>query len=137
MSLPDTNSIIRAYLAADTALAALVGTRIYCPRLPENATLPAINFFTRGGTSISKVPKVVIPSIQINCWAKDPVESRKIYRAVYDVLNGLGNYECTIDGTTYYIIYTREEVQGQDIQDVDIQNLWNTMSFYSITIRNY
>ena len=134
----NTNVVILTYLLSKTDITDLVGQRVYAANpLPENVTLPAINFFTRGGTSIAEVPKVVIPSIQVNCWADDPVESRKIYRAVYDVLNGLGNYECTIDGTTYYIIYTREEVQGQDIQDVDIQNLWNTMSFYSITIRNY
>ena len=133
----DTNVVILTYLLSKTDITDLVGQRVYAANpLPENVTLPAINFFTRGGTSIAEVPKVVIPSIQVNCWADDPVESRKIYRAVYDVLNGLGNYECTIDGTTYYIIYTREEVQGQDIQDT-IQGFWNTMAFYSITIRNY
>jgi len=51
MTLPDTNAIIREHLANNTALAALVGDRIYSPRLPENADLPAVGFFTRGGTS--------------------------------------------------------------------------------------
>ena len=134
----DTNIVILTYLLSKTDITDLVGTRVYAANpLPENATLPAINFFVRGGTSIPQVPKVVMPSIQINCWAETPEDSREVYRAVYDVLNGLGNYECTIDGTTYYISGSIEEVQGQDIQDISIQEYWNTMAFYQITIRNY
>ena len=132
----DTNVVICTYLLSKTDITDLVSTRVYAANpLPQNITLPAINFFTRGGSSMPEVPKVVMPSIQVNCWADDPIEARKIYRAVYDVLNGLGNYECTISGTTYYISTSIEEVQGQDIQD--IQGFWNTMAFYSITIRNY
>jgi hypothetical protein len=77
-----------------------------------------------------------MPSVQFNCWADDPIEARKIYRALYDELNGLNNAQVTIDGTDYFILYSREEVQGQDIQDI-IPDFWNTMSFYTISIRNY
>jgi len=134
----DTNIIILTYLLSKTDITDLVSDRIYAANpLPENTTLPAIAFFTRGGTSIPEVPVVVSPSVQFNCWAETPDGAREVYRALYDVLNGLNNAEITIDGTNYYITYAREEVQGQDIQDIDIQGFWNTMAFYSITIRNY
>ncbi len=87
----DTNSIIRAYLATRVALTGLVGTRIYCPRLPENATLPAVSFFTRGGTSTPYIPGMPEPSVQFDCWADDPIEARKVYRALYDNLQGIQN----------------------------------------------
>jgi len=134
----DTNIVILTYLLSKTDITDLVSTRVYAANpLPENATLPAINFFTRGGTSIPEVPVVVSPSVQFNCWAETPEGARGVYRALYDVLNGLNNAEITIDGTNYYITYAREEVQGQDVQDINIQGFWNTMAFYSITIRNY
>ena len=133
----DTNIIIRDWLIAQTGITDLVGNRVYAANpLPENVTLPAISFFTRGGTSIAEVPTIVMPSVQFNCWADDPIEARKIYRALYDELNGLNNAQITIDGTDYFILYSREEVQGQDIQD-EIPDFWNTMSFYTISIRNY
>jgi len=91
MSVADTNSIIRAYLATSTTLTTLVGARIYCPRLPENATLPAVSFFNRGGASTPYIPGYLDPSIQFDCWAHDPVEARKVYRAVYDSLQGIQN----------------------------------------------
>ena len=73
MAIADTNSIIRAYLATCTTLIALIGgvtPRIYCPRLPNNATLPAVSFFTRGGINNPHIPGMLEPSVQFDCWAK-------------------------------------------------------------------
>ena len=134
----DTNIVIRDYLISRIALIALVSNRIYAANpLPENVTLPAIAFFTRGGTSIPSVPTITIPSVQFSCWADDPIEARKVYRALYDELNGLYDATVTIDGTVYYIMRAIEEVQGQDLQDTDIPGYWRTLTFYSITIRNF
>lgn len=135
MSLPDTNAIIRAYLAADPGLAALVGARIYCPRLPENAGLPAVGFFTRGGSSTPYIPDIPAPSIQIDCWAADPITARQVYRAVYNALQGLQNQAVVIDGHTYYILSAREEVQGQDLVDADIPNYFRVLTFFEVMIR--
>ena len=134
----DTNVLLHDYLVAMPALTALVGTKIYAANpLPENVTPPCISFFTRGGTSIPAVPTIVVPSVQFSCWADDPIEARKIYRALYDELNGLYDANVTIDGTVYWIMRAIEEVQGQDIQDTDIPGYWKVLTFFSITIRNY
>lgn len=134
----DTNVIIHDYLISRVGITDLVGTGVYAANpLPENASLPAISFFTRGGTSIPSVPVIVVPSVQFSCWADDPIEARKVYCALYDELNGLYDATVTIDGTVYYIMRAIEEVQGQDIQDTDIQGYWKVLTFYSITIRNY
>ncbi len=140
MDLVDTNVLIRNYLLASSVLTdpliALIGARLYCPRLPENATLPAISYFTRGGIANPDVPNIFSPSVQFDCWADNPIEAREVYRDLYDALQGLGNAAITIGGTTYYITKAREEVQGQDLVDVDIPNYFRVLTFYSITIRD-
>lgn len=184
----DTNSIIRTYLATQTVLTTLVGARIYCPRLPENSPLPAISFFTRGGTSTPYIPGMPAPSVQFDCWADNPIEARKVYRALYDSLQGIQNvsvaspalvigtdgndYTCIlahtannrnkpitgaltatywvvagttglgsvwVSGTSYRltceILSAIEEVQGQDLVDIEIQNYFKVLTFFSVMIR--
>ena len=139
MSLPDSNAIIWKYLTTASALTnpliALVGARIYCPRLPENATLPAVGFFTRGGTSTPYIPDMPDPSVQFDCWADDPIEARQVYRTLYDALQGIQNVAVTIGANTYYIISAREEVQGQDLAEDEIPNYYRVLTFFEIKVR--
>lgn len=134
MSIADTNSIIRAYLVTCGTLTALIGgatPRIYCPRLPENTTLPALGFFTRGGSSTPYIPGIVTPSVQFDCWDDDPIDARKVYRALYDVLQGIQN----VTVGAYMILSAIEEVQGQDLVDIEVPNYFRTLCFFSIMIR--
>jgi len=129
--IADSNSIIKSYLDTCATLTALVGTRIYCPRLPENTTLPAVSFFTRGGTSTPYIPGILNPSVQFDCWADDPIEARSIYRALYDNLQGIQNQ--TVG--SYAILSAIEEVQGQDLVDNEIDNYFRVLCFFSVMIR--
>ena len=135
MSLPDTNSIIRTYLTTSSTkvdpLIALVGARIYCPRLPENHTLPAIGYFTRGGSATPYIPDMPNPSVQFDCWADDPIEARSIYLALYDALQGIQN----VAVGSNYILSAIEEVQGQDLVDMEIPDYFRVLTFFSILIR--
>ena len=142
MSLVDTNVLIRTYLLTSCELTdpliALIGgvsPRLYCPRLPENAILPAISFFARGGSADAEVPSIFSPSVQFDCWADNLEDARKVYRALYDALAGLDSVGVTIDTMLYYIMKAREEVQGQDLVD-EIPGYFRVLTFYSITIRN-
>ena len=131
MAIGDINSIIRSYLATCGTLTALIGgatPRIYCPRLPENATLPAVSFFSRGGSSDPYIPGIVTPSIQFDCWADNLIDARQVYRALYDNLQGAQNYP-------YEILSAIEEVQGQDLVDELVPNYFRTLTFFSIMIR--
>ncbi|MBU2118732.1 MAG: hypothetical protein KJ954_14185 [Alphaproteobacteria bacterium] len=134
----DSNQIVRAYLASGAGLSAplvaLVGARIYSPRLPENATLPAVGFFTRGGTSTPYIPDIITPSKQFDCWASSPIDARAIYRVLYDALQGIQHVKVTIGGTDYYIESAREEVQGQDLQD-EIQGYFRVLTFFEIMVK--
>jgi len=133
--LADVNAILRVYLAANAGLAAVVGTRIYCPRLPENATLPALGYFTRGGTSNPHIPGIVTPSVQFDCWGATPQAAREVYRALYDALEGLQDTPVVLGATTYRILSAIEEVQGQDLVDVDIQDYFRVLTFFEVMVR--
>ena len=135
MSLPDINAIIRTYLTTSSALVdpliALVAARIYCPRAPENADLPNVTFFTRGGRSTPYIPDLASPSLQFDCWADDPIEAREIYRSLYDALQGVQN----VAVGSYTILSAIEEVQGQDLVDTDIPGRFRVLSFWEIMIK--
>ena len=135
MAIADTNSIIRTFLVAQSTLTDVVSTRVYCPRLPENVTLPAIGYFTRGGDSHPYIPGLVTPSVQFDCWGDTPIAAREVYRALYDVLQGVQFQNVVVDSTTYQIQSAIEEVQGQDLQDVDIPDYYKVMTFFSIQIK--
>lgn len=132
MAIADTNSIIFSYLVTQATLVTLVDRRIYTPRLPENATLPAISFFSRGGTSTPYIPGIVEPSVQFDCWANNPIDARKVYRELYSALQGIQNIAT---GTTQGILSAIEEVQGQDLVDVEIPNYFRVLTFFSVMIR--
>jgi len=131
----DTNSIIRAYLVTKTTLTDIVGQRIYCPRLPKDASLPALGYFTRGGRSSSYIPGIVSPSVQFDCWGISSLAARQVYRAVYDNLQGLEKTAVVVGGNTYYILSTEEEVQGQDLVDIELPNYFRVLAFFSMMIR--
>lgn len=135
MSLPDINVIVISYLTTSSTLAdpliALVAARIYSPRSPENATLPNITLFARGGGSTPYIPDLVSPSIQFDCWADDPIEARTIYRALYDALQGIQNV--AVGSNT--ILSAIEEVHGQDLVDTDILGRFRVLSFWQIMIK--
>ena len=136
MAVADTNAILKVYLDTCTTLTALVkapgeSARIYCPRLPQNATLPAVGFFVRGGTSTPYIPGIPNPSVQFDCWATSPIVARQVYRALYDNLQGIQN----IKVGSYQIMSAIEEVQGMDLVDTEIPNYFRTLTFFSIMIR--
>ena len=131
----DTNTIIRTFLAAQAALTALVAGRIYCPRLPENATLPAVGFLTRGGNSTPYIPGFLSPSVQFDCWGDSPIAAREVYRTLYDVLQGIQNETVTVGASDYLFQSAIEEVQGQDLLDADIPGFYRVLTAFSIMIR--
>ena len=131
----DVNAIVRKYIAADGGLIALVGTKIYVPRIPEKTALPAIGFFARGGSSTPYIPPLVEPSFQFDCWGTTPIEARSVYIALYDCLQGIQNQAVVIGINTYRIASAIEEVQGQEIQDVDFPNYYRVLTFFRIMIQ--
>ena len=135
MANEDSNTIIREFLVNQATLTAVVGQRIFVPNLPENTTLPAIGFFTRGGASTPYIPGIVTPSIQFDCWDDNSIGARDVYNKLYDVLQGIQMQTVTIGVTDYTILSAIEEVQGQDMVDELIPNYFRVLAFFSIMIK--
>ena len=135
----DTNQVVLKYLstpsAATNPLLALVSDRIYCPYAPENASMPNLTFFTRGGASTPYIPDISKPSLQFDCWAANSVDTRNVYRKLYDALQGIQNINVTIGASTYVILSAREEVQGQDLIDDSIPGRFRVLTFFEIQIK--
>ena len=131
----DTNHVILEFLGSQAALVAVVSTRVYVPRLPENVILPAIGFFTRGGDANPHIEKLVHPSVQFDCWADSAQAARTVYRTLFDVLQGIQNETVTIAGIDYRILSAMEEVQGQDLQDQDVPNFYRVLTYFSFIIQ--
>ncbi len=139
MGLLDTNAVLRKLLADDTNVKNLVSTRVYAGKLPEGATLPAVTFTSTGGRADEVISVMPEPSIPINAWADDPIEARQVYRAVYDALFYLINQKVTIgegeEAVDYYILWTREDTHGIDLQDPDAPGYYRVMSYWTIKFR--
>jgi len=138
MAVADVNEIIIAYLVVNADIIAFFAPtlpRIYCPRLPENAELPAAGLFVRGGSSTPYIPGILNPNFQIDCWDNNPIGARALYRTIYSSLQGIQNITVTVDGSDYLIMSAIEEVQGQDLQDIDVPTYYRVLALFSIMIR--
>lgn len=136
----DVNIILRTYLLTKTSLTDIVDQRVFCPSLPEGTTLPALGLFVRGGDSNAKTKKIISPSFQFDCWGTSYLEARSVYKALFDILQGIGGYydafiPVVVGADTYYILSAEEEVPGQDIQEVPVQNHYKVLSFFRIKIQ--
>lgn len=134
----DTNKVILKYLKDE--IGGVMDNRIYCPRLPEKATLPAITFFTRGGSALPIKNGIASPSVQFDCWADDPIEARSVYGILFDYLQGTGGdyttfIPVTLGANTYYILEAHEEVHGIDMRDIDMLNYYLVRTFFTIKIK--
>lgn len=69
-------------LANDTAVAALVGTRIYPRILPQHPTYPAISYQRISGTPQQGSTTLRTPRYQIDCWATTDVGAEALAVAV-------------------------------------------------------
>lgn len=80
---------IRALLTSDTAVAALVSTRIYPMVLPLDVTLPAISIHEISGAE-NAITGHGYPRYQISCWATGSSgfsQVQSVKNAVKDCLN--------------------------------------------------
>lgn len=130
----DTSVILRAYLLT-SPLSAAVGGRVYLFRAPENAALPNVTLFHRGGRSDPYIPDIPAASKQIECWAAAPLEARSIYRVLYNALQGIQNVPISVGGNDYVILSAIEEAHGQDALDTGIPNRYRVLSFWEIKIK--
>jgi hypothetical protein len=85
------DSDLRAFILADAAVAALIGTRLYPAIMPQDPVLPATtyqwisairypNMDDAGGLSTARV--------QVDCWSDSKAEALEVFEAIRLALDG-------------------------------------------------
>lgn len=78
-------------LKNDTAIAALVGARIYPSSLPDGVTYPALSFFMVSDLrdhTLSGPINLSRPRIQIDIWSSKKTEMQKLSKLIRVALDG-------------------------------------------------
>ncbi len=137
----DPNLAILAWLQTSTDLAALVGTNIFSPVLPEgfsamaseapDAAQRAVVIRKRGGRSNPEIPEVLDPSFAIECWAMEAPDATAIYGVIRDLMHGANSIDL---GAAGFVILSQEEVPGQDVTDPETH--WAmVVAYYHVRLR--
>ena len=83
--MADIGSAIRAVLANDAGVSALVSTRIYPDRLPQNVTYPAITYemnFDSSFESMSGITGFAESFVEVVCWSTTRLQATATAEAV-------------------------------------------------------
>lgn len=89
--MADIGRGIRTYLAAQTPVSDLVGTRIYPDALPQDAILPAIVYTVIGDTSehhLTAAAGLGFALVQIDCFASTRLSATAVSEAVRGEMDG-------------------------------------------------
>jgi len=92
--LPDVVDAVQAYLAADSAVAAVVATRIWPAETPESesTSMPRACVVVRlagGWPSINDAP-IEHCDVDLTCYGSTPKEARTVYQAAHDAMRNMG-----------------------------------------------
>lgn len=96
-------------LKDNTAVAAIVSTRIYPDYVPQNALIPAITYQQLSGTrdhTLTDSVDMVPSSWQLNCWEENMPDARSLANAVRVALD---NYSGTKSSTVIQCIHLDDE----------------------------
>lgn len=107
---------LRQTLLADSAVSALLGTRVYPLLIPQDATLPAVAYnkylgvmqFLHGGAM-----KPEVAYIQLTCVANTYSEAKQVQEAIRNAIDGK-----RINGMVIFIENTRDDSAGVGEQSV-------------------
>lgn len=83
-------------ITSDSGLSAIVGTRVYQVKMPDNVTMPAISYQTLSGTvveSFTGFSNLSSPIISLDCWAKSAGVAKDMATKLRTLFLGLtGSY---------------------------------------------
>ena len=127
----DAGDAIRDHLLANTALYALVGTRVYAERdVPPPGYQPVTDgacvcVKARGGVP-NYTDALLEPSVQAKCYGTDETTANAVYRALYGALHNSGSG---------VVRWSQCEVLGQTLTERDTG--WPfVLSFHKLWIDN-
>lgn len=123
---------LRAYLAAQTPLTALVATRITTQKRPQGDELPAITIVRAGGNqehTLTAAAGAARPRFKVSAWAASSVGAHALADLIRRELDGFG--PATMGSTKVYSI-ALENIEDELIEtaDEDDESTYATHHFY-------
>ena len=121
------HTAIKALLTRSTALAALVGTRIYPDIMPDNPVYPAVTYQKLSGSSERGAvadPALMLAVFQVSSWAGSRLESARVASAVRAALDRIR--KTTLAGVVIDDVFYAGDV---DLFDNDTRTYFNHCSF--------
>lgn len=106
-----------------TTLTALVGTRVYRKRLPQNPTLPALTYWKVSGVRLYDLDGPTgesDPRVQVSCWSQTSAQAEDVAEAVRGTLA-----DWSWDGTVQSCRFVNET----DLYDDEVQQYQIAMDF--------
>lgn len=109
-------------LSSSTQVAALTGSRVYPLLVPQDSTLPAIDYIFVGGTisPTFDTPGTAKYRIEVNCWGDTYLEAVTVRAAVIQALNGYRS-------ATLYV----RLIQPRDMFDHELLQYRAMVEFYA------
>lgn len=109
-------SALRNFIISDTAVAALVGSRMYPGRLPQAATFPAITYSTVSvvrGHNMQGPEGMPFTRLQLDMWGESFSDARAVAEAVRLRLDGFaGDIGSPPSVTIVGAFYETERTEG-------------------------
>lgn len=117
-------SVIYTLLTGDTGVTALVGTKIYPGRLPQNTVMPAISYEMVSGNEIlpinAQAGGVLVRSrVQVTVLAKTYAETKAVHEAARKALLFKSGSISTAVGAVRVNAITRDSI-GADERDDEL-----------------
>ncbi len=107
---------LRNRLIADATVVALIGTRIYPRRLPQNPQLPAVTYSRVRGTSVTGhtgPSGYAAARLQFDSWAVTDLAARNLSGALKLRLNGFKGF---VSGVTFHhVLFDSDQDLDEDV----------------------
>lgn len=105
---------LKAYLAANAGLLALIAGRVYANKIPQGATMPCLTYQRIDSPRIhshdtSGSGGTARPRFQLDCWATTYAASKSISDALRSALNGYKGTMGTVNPVTVQSALIQDE----------------------------
>lgn len=118
-------------ILANSAVAAIIGTRLYPDHIPQNVVYPCANIVTVGGTEeptlASGTSGLADDRIQINAWATSKLTARNLADAIREAILG---YQGTTGSTVFGCI--KLEGRFRSFYEDTVQ-MWQVQQDFMVT----
>jgi hypothetical protein len=127
VSANKAGEIVRLLLTGNSAVAALVGTRVFVDEAPDDADLPLIVYGVRLAQQIDGSAPLSMATVDVHCYSASDDQALAVATAVDAALNGAGG----ISGGTSVLCLVQED--WDSVRDSSV-SMWGQLLRYGAMV---